>query len=425
MSQIVEQLIKAIGADNVVTKDMAKYLRGNEQPAAVACPGSGEDVAAIVKIAAEAGVKLNVGGAVVDTAGLGGGVAIVMKRMNKILEIDRNNLTCWVQPGLSHKEFCDSLLKEGLYFPPEPYAVGSSSVGGCFGVGDPDSKSFKYMPPRTYIIAYEMVLPTGETMKIGSKCIKCVSGLDLIHFVSGSRATLGILTKILTKLLPAPVCKSAVVADMPNIAAAAKAFLSIQKRRLFVTRENAITAKLGQNILSGAKGAVAFVDIEEFPKANVEYAKIVEAELKIAGATTTKIITDPKEYAATELGWLKAREAVNLSDNKVRFTVGASNIIKGLDAAQGVVGPLTENEFTLIEAQLGKITVASANPEEDAVKLNKAAMQLGGNVSGLLGSKLRCDEYSDKAMFDSITQLLRNIRKEFDPKGILAPGVRF
>ncbi|MDR1603891.1 MAG: FAD-binding oxidoreductase [Gracilibacteraceae bacterium] len=425
MSQIVEQLKSLLGADNVITKDMTKYLRGGEQPAAVACPGTGEEVAALVKAAADAGVKVNVGGAVVDTTGLSGGIAVVMKRMNKILEIDRNNLTCWVQPGMPHKEFCDALLKEGLYFPPEPYAVSTSSVAGCIGIGDPDSKAFKYMPPRTYIIAYEMVLPTGEPMKIGSKCIKCVSGLDLIHFIAGTRATLGIFTKILVKLQPAPVCRSIVLADLPNITTAAKAFLSIQKRRLFVSRENAITNKLGQHIWSGAKGAVAFVDIEEFPKANVEYAKIVEAELKIAGATATKIISDEKEYASAELGWLKAREAVNLTDKKVRFTVGASNVVKGLDAAKGVVGALEDGEFALIEAQLGKVTVASANPEADAVKLNKAAMPLGGNVSGLLGSKLRCDEYSDQAMFDNITQLLHNIRKEFDPKGILAPGIQF
>ncbi|MDR1961767.1 MAG: FAD-binding oxidoreductase, partial [Gracilibacteraceae bacterium] len=370
MSQIVEQLKSALGADNVITKDMAKYLRGNEQPAAVVCPGSGEDVAAVVKAAAEAGIKVNVGGAVVDTAGLGGGIAVVMQRLNKILEIDRKNLTCWVQPGMRHKDFCDSLLKEGLYFPPEPYAVGTSSVGGCFGIGDADSKSFKYMPPRTYIIAYEMVLPTGETMNIGSKCIKCVSGLDLIHFVAGTRATLGIFTKILVKLLPAPVSKSIVLADLPNIAAAAKAFLAIQKRRIFMTRENAITNKLGKNILSGATGAVAMADIEEFPKANLEYAKIVEAEFKIAGATKTVIITDPKEYATAELNWLKAREAVNLSDKKVQFTVGASNVVKALDAAKGVVGGLDDGAFALLEAQLGKITVSSANPEADAVKLN-------------------------------------------------------
>jgi glycolate oxidase len=425
MSQIVEQLKNVLGADNVITKDMKKYLRGGEQPAAVACPGSGEEVAAIVKAAAEAGVKVNVGGAVVDAAGLSGGVAVVMQRMNKILEIDRNNLTCWVEPGMPHKEFCDAILKEGLYFPPEPYSVATSSVGGCFGVGDPDSKSFKYMPPRTYIIAYEMALPTGEIMKIGSKCIKCVSGLDLIHFVTGTRATLGVFTKILVKLLPTPVCRSIVLADMPDITAAAKAFLAIQKRRLFVTRENAVTNKLGKNIISEAKGAVAFVDIEEFPKANVEYSKIIEAELKIAGAAVTKIITDPKEYAKAELGWLKVREAVNLSDRKVRFTVGASNVVKALEAAKGAVGSLEDGEFALIEAQLGKVTVSSANPEADAVKLNKAAMQLGGNVSGLLGSKLRCDEYSDQTMFDNITQLLHNIRKEFDPKGIMAPGVRF
>jgi glycolate oxidase len=425
MSQIVEQLKSAIGEANVVTADLGKYLRGNEKPAAVVFPSSTEDVAAIVKAAGEAGVKVNVGGVAVDTAGLEGGIAIVMQKMNQILEIDRKNLTCWVQPGMLHKDFCDKLLAEGLYFAPEPYTVTTSSVGGCFGIGDADSKAFKYMPPRTYIIAYEMIMPTGEVMNIGTKCIKCVSGLDMIHFIAGTQATLGVFTKILVKLLPAPVTKAFVVADLPSLSAAAKAFHAIQKRRIFMTRENALSNKLGKLVLEGAKGAVAIVDIEEFPKANVEYAKMVEAELIIAGATTTKIITDPKEYAATELKWLKAREQVNLASKKVKFTVGASNVAKALDEVKAVVGDLDTSEVALIEAQLGKITVASANPEEDAVKINKFAMKLGGNVSGLLGSRLRCVEYSDNAMFENIRQLLGNIRKEFDPKGIMAPGVKF
>jgi glycolate oxidase len=324
-----------------------------------------------------------------------------------------------------HKDFNDKLLAEGLYFPPEPYALSTSSVGGCIGVGDRDSKTFKYMPPRTYIIAYEMVLPSGEVMKIGSKCIKCVSGLDLIHFISGTQGTLGIFTKILVKLLPAPACKSFVLAELPSLSAAAKAFLAIQRRKILVTRTNAVGKALAPLLIEGAKGVVALADIEEFPKANVEYAKIIEAEFKIAGATSTKIITDAKEYAATEVKWLQAREKVNLNEKKLTFTVGPSNTVKALDAVKAVVEDVDTNEIALLEAQLGKITVAVADIDKDAVKINDLAMKLGGNVSGLLGSKLRCEAYSDSEMSASIIQLLKNIRSEFDPKGILAPGVKF
>ena len=233
MSDIVAKLKGIVGDEYVVTADMSQYLRGNEQPAAVVFPGSTEDVAGIVKAAYDADVKVNVGGKVVETKGLSGGIAVVMSRMNQIEEVDSQNLTCWVQAGMSHDELVKKLVEKNLNFPPEPYAVSTSSIGGCFAIGDVDSKAFNYLPTRTFIMAFESVLPTGEVYKWGTKCIKCVSGYDMIHFIVGTRATFGILTRVLVKLLPAPQAVKAVVAVVPSLTAAAKAFKAIQKRKVF------------------------------------------------------------------------------------------------------------------------------------------------------------------------------------------------
>jgi glycolate oxidase len=201
--------------------------------------------------------------------------------MNQIEEVDPENLTCWVQAGINHQEFVEKILEKNLYFPPEPYAVSTSSLGGCFGIGDVDTKAFNYLPTRTFILAYESVLPTGEIYKIGTKCIKCVSGYDLIHFITGTRATLGILTRILVKLLPTPKAYRAVVADVPSLAAAAQAFRAIQKRKIFPTRMNAISRALGNDVTE-TKGALVLIDFEGFAMSAAQNALEAEAELKIA-----------------------------------------------------------------------------------------------------------------------------------------------
>jgi len=424
MSDIVAKLKSIVGEEHVLTTDLSQYLRGKEQPAAVVFPGSTEEVAGIVKAAYEAGIKVNVGGKVVETKGLSGGIAIVMSRMNQIEEVDHQNLTCWVQAGMSHQEFCEKILAENLYFPPEPYAVSTSSIGGCFAIGDVDTKAFNYLPTRTYILAYESVLPTGEVYKIGTKCIKCVSGYDMIHFIVGTRGTLGIITRVLVKLLPKPKAFRAVVAEMPSLSAAAAAFKAIQKRRVFPTRMNALSKPLSKEIMA-TEGVLALVDIEGFPVSTNQYAKEVEAELRVAGATSVKVIEDKAEYDELWAKWLKVREKINLEESKVKFTVGPANIVAALPKLAGIVGNLEENPGVLIEGLNGKITVFTPNAEADAVTINKMAMEFGGNVSGILGAKLRCEAYNDKEMLDEITRVLNSIRSQFDPKGIMAPGIKF
>lgn len=424
MSDIVAKLKDIVGEQYVLTADMSQYLRGNEQPAAVVFPGSTEDVAGIVKAAYDADVKVNVGGKVVETKGLSGGIAVVMSRMNKIEDIDHENLTCWVQAGMNHQEFVEKLLAENLYFPPEPYAVSTSSMGGCFGIGDVDTKAFNYLPTRTFIIAYESVLPTGEVYKVGTKCIKCVSGYDMIHFIVGTQATFGIITRVLVKLLPKPQTYRAVVADMPSLKAAAAAFKAIQKRRIFPARMNALSKSLANDIIA-TNGALVLVDIESFPVSTVQYAKEIQAELHIAGATYTKIVEDKAEYDELWSKWLKVREKINLEENKVKFTVGPAKVGTALANLSGIVGDVEQNPGVLVEGLNGKITVFTQNAEADAVAINKMAMGLGGNVCGLLGSQLRCKAYNDYEMLEEISRLLNSLRSQFDPKGIMAPGIKF
>ena len=429
MSNAVDQLKRLVGENYVVDSPaaMAKFLRGNGKPLAVIFPGNTAEVSGIVKLANELNLKITVGGQVVDSKGLDGGLALVLSRMNRILEIDHANLVATVEPGLLHADFVKKMEEEGLNFPPEPFAVETGSIGGCFAIGDVDSKAFQYMPTRTYLLGYEMVLPTGEVLDIGNKCIKNVSGYDLIHFAVGSRGTLGIFTKLLIKLLPPPEVKCAVVADFASIYKASTAFTTLIKRNIHPTRLNLLNAALAKEAFPGTEGNLAMVDLEGFKVSTELMGEEIAAVFKLAGGKNVRVITDSEEYAKLWQGWLSLRGRLNvdLAERILDVNVGPMKVPQALKALEEITGDLAAYPGIVVEGLLGHVRMllpSAGEKTQIAAKVNELAMSYGGNVVGSLGSRLVCEVYNDAEMWQGITSLINQIRKQFDPKGILAPG---
>lgn len=429
MSNAVAQIKGLIGDNYVIDSpaEMGKFLRGNGKPLAVVFPGSTVEISSVVKLANELNLKITVGGQVVDSKGLDGGLAMVLSRMNKILEIDHANLVATVEPGITHDEFVKKMEAEGLNFPPEPFAVETGSIGGCFAIGDVDSKAFQYMPTRTYLLGYEMVLPTGEVLDIGNKCIKNVSGYDLIHFAVGSRGTLGIFTKLLIKLLPPPEVRHAVVAEFPSIHKASTAFTTLIKRNIHPTRLNLVNATLAKNVFPGTEGNLALVDLEGFKVSTELIAEEIASVFKLAGAKNIRIVTDANEYSKTWSAWLSLRGELNTQNAEriLDVNVGPMKMPQALKALEEITGDLAAYPGIVLEGLLGHVRMllpTVGEKDQLATKVNALAMSFGGNISGLLGSRLVCESYNDAEMWQGITSLINQIRKQFDPKGILAPG---
>lgn len=419
-----------VGEENVVDSpsEMARYLKGQGKPLAVVRPGSTSEIAGIVKLANEENLKVAVAGRIVESKGLDGGLALVMSRMNKILELDHANLTATVQPGLSHAEFVQKMEEQDLVFPPEPYALKVSSMGGCFALGDTDSKAFQYMPARTYLLGYEMVLPNGDVLEVGNKCIKNVSGYDMIHFAVGSRGTLGIFTRLLVKLLPPSAVKMSVLADFASLEKASVAFTTLIKRNIFPTRLNLLNPALAKEITQDTQGNLAIVDLTGFKNSTELLAEEIASVFQLAGGREVRIIKETEEYAKLWQGWLELRGELNTTkaERVLDFNVGPMKMPPALKALEEITGDLSTYPGLVVEALLGHVRLllpAVVEREAMAVKVNALAMSFGGNVSGSLGSKLVCEAYNDAEMWEGIESLIRQIRQQFDPKGILAPGV--
>lgn len=425
---IINQLKGIVGDQYVINNpgQMAQYLKGNGKPAVVVCPGSTSEVSGIVKLANSHNVKIAVAGQAVDTKALDGGIALITRRMNRLLEIDHENLVAVVEPGMSHQEFLKQVGEAGLNFPPEPYAVDTSSIGGCFAIGDSDSKSFNYGPTRTFLLGFEMVLPTGEILEIGNKCIKNVSGLDFIHFAVASQGTLGIFTKLLVRLLPVPAAKKAVTARFASIQKASTIFSALIKRHIHPDRMNLISENLVKEVLPGT-GHLALIDLEGFVGSGTNLAREIAAALTLGGGTDVQIIDDAEAYEKVINAWLKVRQTLNNQPGQaLEFAVGPMKMPQALTQLEGMMGDPGVYPGVVIEGLLGfaqLLLPQNVDKMTLAAKVNKMAMSLGGNVTGLLGQKLICEAQNDAEMWSDTTALLTEIRNQFDPKGILSPGV--
>lgn len=433
-NDIVAKLRAIVGGEYVIDSPsaMAGHLKGPGQPLAVVLPGETAQVSEIVKLANQQQLKISVGGSVADSKNLDGGIALIMSRMNKMLEIDRENLVAHVEPGMSHLEFIRLTTEENLNFPVDPYRFEASSIGGCFAIGDADAKSFQYGPTRTYLLGFEMVLPTGEILDIGNKCIKNVAGYDYIHFVVGSRGSLGIFTKLLVKLLPMPQTRASVVASFPSLERAAESVQTLIKRNIQPTRMSLLSRPLAAEVVPDA-GQLVMIDFEGFKESTKALTREIASVCTLAGAGEVKLVEDAAEHARLWRRWLAVKGRLNCpyQAQTIDYSVGPLKLVKSLSALTAIVGDLAEWPGISVEALLGNIRLVlpPVMTENDrvalAAKINALAMAHGGNVSDCLGAKLVCESYRDLAMWETVTDLLGTVRRQFDPQGVMAPGVTF
>jgi len=432
--QVVKEIQALLGNQSIVIPEsMAGYLKGNEAPLALVFPENTSDVVKIIKIADKCAVKVAVGGNTVVTKGLKDGIAISMARMSRIIEIDHENLVATVEPGVNHKEFQEKLAAEGLYFPPEPFKGLTSSIGGCFASGTLDSRSFNYGPTRTYILGFEMVLPNGEVLNVGSKTIKNVAGYDMIHFVVGSRGTLGIITKVLIKLLPLPAAQNTVLGSFLNYTEACKCIRTLFSRRIYTARLNLLNSAMAHEITSGifteTPKYLVMADIEGFKPSTKHLSQEIASIFKLGGASDIMVAEDPEQNDAIWSNWLALKEKLN-SDSSIStidIMVGQSKLNEALKGLEAIVGNLNLCTSLIVHAPNGNILLVPSESslsdiDETLRKINELAMGLGGSISGSPGQRLRCQSNNENEMWEDMAGIITSIREQFDPKGTLIPG---
>lgn len=457
---IVEQLQELLGKEYVSNDFETCQEYGHDEtenlsfpPSLLLKPRTSEEIAEILKIANEHKIPVT---AIGGQTGLSGGalcvrqgIGLSMERFNQIIEIDQNNLQVTVEPGVITQVLRDSVAQVGLFYPPDPSSQGSCFIGGNIAENAGGARALKYGVTRDYVLNLEVVLPNGEIMWTGANTLKNSTGYNLTHLMVGSEGTLGIVTKIVLKLLPQNKHNILILVPFFDATEACQAVAKIFQAGIvpsaleFMERD-AIdwTLKYVDGISIEIKDEVqAHLLIE----VDGNYPDMLFSEIEKIAAVVEQFSIDEILFADTEdqknALW-KLRRAVNEavkanSTYKEEDTVvpryelpkllsGIKSIGKKYNfktvcyghAGDGnlhiniIKGELTDHEW--------KYEIPKAIRE-----IFELTVSLKGTLSGEHGIGYVQKSYMDIAFSRNHLLLMKSIKNVFDPNGILNPGKIF
>jgi len=422
-------------------------------PEVVVKPRTSSEVSAIMRICHEQHLPVTPRGAGTGLAGGAlpqfGGVLMSMERMNSILHIDERNLQVTTEPGVITEVLQNAVKEKGLFYPPDPSSRGSCFIGGNIAANSGGPKAVKYGVVRDYVLNLEVVLPTGDIIWTGANVLKNSTGYNLTQLITGSEGTLGIVTKIVLRLIPWPIHDLLMLVPFHSLEKASEAVSAIF-RAGFTPSALELVEIDALRIVSAMVDSFA-VPITDDVEAHLlievdgnnmdvlmqEMEKIGEL-MEQYGATEIFLADDAQQKA--ELWKLRRRtaEAVKLAG----YTIEEDTVVpraelpalvrgvkelgkqRGFDAVcYGHAGD--GNLHIRIKKEGTPDSYGNTAMTSDLRALFQLVKSLGGTISGEHGIGLIQKPYMDIA-FDTIQlELMKGIKKTFDPHNILNPSKVF
>ncbi|MDH5510755.1 MAG: FAD-binding protein [Nitrospinota bacterium] len=413
-------------------------------PEAVGFPTTVDQVSASMRLANEYRFPVTPRGAGTGAVGasvpIHGGMALILTRMNRILEIDTNNLTALVEPGLVTGKFQEEVEKLGLFYPPDPASLHVSTLGGNVAMGSGGPRAVKYGVTRDYVLGMEVVLPDGSVINTGAKTIKSVVGYDLTRLMVGSEGTLGIATKIRLRLIPKPVALRTAVASFAQVSDAARAVAAIIGARIIPSvlelMDRGSVRAVEKLLKTGLPDAsLLLIETDGSERQATEEMAMIETILRERGAEGVRTASTLEDRA---LLW-KARRSMSqatsmLAPDKINEDVAVprSRIpdlvarLEELSERSGVTilsfghagdGNMHVNILT-DKSDPQRYTIAQEVVEE----VFRITLELGGTLSGEHGIGLAKAKYIESEIGERGVEITRAIKKLFDPNNILNPG---
>lgn len=417
-------------------------------PDAVVRPASVEEVSAVLKIANETGTPVYARGAGSGLTGgavpVKGGLVLDMGRMNRIIELDTVNLTATVEPGVVTGDFQREVEKKKLFYPPDPASADYSTMGGNVAECAGGLRGLKYGVTRDYVLSLEVVLASGEVIHTGAKTYKSVTGYDLTRLLVGSEGTLGVFTKIMVRLIPLPPSIRTIFAGFSGFEAASETSFEIGRSGI-VPRATEFMDEASVNCVRGYKGqqipdevkAILLVDVDGAPEATLYEANVVREITARHGAVR---VETAEAVADRERLWT-ARKAVSpalytIAPNKLNHDICVPRsemtcLLLWVDE-QRPKTPLRLVCFGHIGEANMHVNIMYGHEEREVAEaerltglLFRKVIDLGGTLTGEHGVGLKKMNYIGLEVPPRELGLMREIKRLFDPKGILNPGKMF
>ncbi|WP_027718663.1 FAD-binding oxidoreductase [Desulfovirgula thermocuniculi] len=453
LEKALTDLRRALGPHNVITDpaDLLCYSYDatadvpTQRPDVVVTPESTAHVVQVVKIARQYRLPIYPRGSGTNLSGgtipLRGGIVLATVKMNRILEIDPANLTATVQPGVIIQDLNNAVAPYGLLYPPDPGTVATATMGGSVAECSGGLRGLKYGVTRHYVMGLEVVLASGEVIRCGGKTVKNVTGYDLVRLFTGSEGTLGIITEITVRLIPAPQARETMLAGFARLADAGNTVTEIIQRKVIpATLEimDRVTVEVVENYahigLPTDVAALLLIEVDGIPEV-VKYE--AETVREIIKKNNGWVKTAENEAARENL--LAARRAAlpALAQRKPTTiledaTVPRSKITEMLLALEEI-----GKKYDLLIGTFGHAGDGNLHPtiladarDEDEMRRVRAAVEeifrvalsLGGTLSGEHGIGMAKMRFLPWEMGASGVNVLRQIKKALDPENILNPG---
>ena len=452
----LSQLRAVVGADQVFTskEDLIPYAFDgtaamSQMPGCVAFVTTTEQIVGVLKLANATRTPVVTRG---SGTGLSGGslpssdcIVMCTARMNRILEVDRANLTMLVEPGVTTLAVADAAAAVGLFYPPDPGSMKISTIGGNVAENSGGLRGLKYGITRNYVMGLEVVLPDGEVLFTGNKCVKDVAGYSLKDLFVGSEGTLGVMTKVLLKLIPKPAAKQTMVATFSAMDAAAQTVSDIIAAQIIPCTLEFLDRTTIHCVEDFAKvglpldcEALLLMETDGHPAAVAdEAAKMVELAKK-NGAMEVRIAKDEAEankLAAARRSAFSALARLAPTTILEDATVPRSELAKMVRFVAVIA-----KKYNLRVGTFGHMGDGNLHPtfltdernKEEMHRVHEAfkeifdeAIRLGGTITGEHGVGLAKKEFLPKFIGPASMRVYRELRKALDPHGILNPGKMF
>lgn len=420
-------------------------------PDVVVKPATAEEISKILKLANENLIPVYTRGGGTGLSGgalpVHGGIVISMERFNKILEVDEHNFQAVVQAGVITQVFQEELERAGLFYPVDPASRGSCFIGGNVAECSGGPRAAKYGVTRNYILGLEFVTPTGEIIFTGSRTIKNVTGYSIAQLLCGSEGTLGIVTKIVFRVLALPKHKMILLIAYNNVKDCISSVAEIYRSGVnpaaleFLTKDaiKASENQLGKSFPNSDAEAQLLIELDG------NNMDVLNSDVQVIADTVEKFsaadIILAEDRGKMEELWALRRsvgEAVkSISTYKEEDTVVPRAKLPEL--LQGIMNVSKKYNIRIISyghAGDGNLHVNilkeklsdeywNTNVKLAIREIFEHTVALGGTISGEHGIGYSQKEFLSIALSKEEIQLLKNIKKTFDPNNILNPGKIF
>ena len=419
-----------------------------KMPEVLVRPGSTEEIAAVMKLADQRVIPVTVRGSGTGLVGAAvpveGGILLETKRLNKILELDKETLTVTVQPGVLLMELAAFAEENDFMYPPDP-GEKSATIGGNISTNAGGMRAVKYGVTRDYVRALTVVTPQGEILKLGGKVAKNSSGYSLKDLVVGSEGTLAIITEAVLKVVPLPKVSLSLLVPFPDMKSAIEAVPKIFGSKItptaieYMSRDTILFSEdyLGKKFPDTKSDAYILLTFDGNTDVQVESEMKVIADLCLEIGALDVFILDTDERkksvwsargafleaikaSTTEMDECDVVVPVNRVDDFIKFTHALAKEMNVRIPSFGHAGDGNLHVYICRDALDEKAWEELLNKCFD--RMYKKAEEMGGLVSGEHGIGYAKKGYIKKQYGETPIALMQGIKKTFDPKNILNPG---